>query len=288
MNKRSKITLFTLAIITLVLIVIIAVSGSPNSDFSFAYKIFGTPVAAVQKGFSNADKAVKSWFKFMFSYDEIKAEIEELREDNDRIPIIEDEKNRLELENAELKEMINLKDYSKEYSLISANVIAQDVTDWFNYYTIDVGTADGVEKNDVVITPAGLVGIVTEAGFTSSKIMTIVNEQNSFMCRISRSNELVRVKGVSGETLKYELTVDRIAEGSSVYVGDKIVTAESGGVYPSGIMVGTVSEVTVNEENGEISAKIDLAVDLTVVSKVYVMVPEVDDNEENTEASENN
>ena len=267
------------------LIVIIAVSGSPNSDFSFAYKIFGTPVAAVQKAFSSAGSSVKGWFEFVFSYDEMKAEMDELKEENDRIALLEDEKDRLELENSELKELISLKDYSDKYSLISANIIAHDVTDWFDCYTIDVGTSDGINKNDVVVTSSGLVGIVNEAGFTSSKIMTVVNEQNSFMCRISRSNELVRVRGVSGETLKYELVVERLAEGSSVFKGDKIVTAESGDVYPAGIMVGTVSDVTVNEKNGEVSATIDLAVDLKVVSKVYVMVPEADKNAKEAENS---
>ena len=285
MNKRSKITLFALAVITVALIVIIAVSGSPNSDFSFAYKIFGTPVAAVQKAFSSAGSSVKGWFEFVFSYDEMKAEMDELKEENDRIALLEDEKDRLELENSELKELISLKDYSDKYSLISANIIAHDVTDWFDCYTIDVGTSDGINKNDVVVTSSGLVGIVNEAGFTSSKLMTVVNEQNSFMCRISRSNELVRVRGVSGETLKYELVVDRLAEGSSVFKGDKIVTAESGDVYPAGIMVGTVSDVTVNEKNGEVSATIDLAVDLKVVSKVYVMVPEADKNAKEAENS---
>lgn len=285
MNKRSKITLFALAVITVALIVIIAVSGSPNSDFSFAYKIFGTPVAAVQKAFSSAGSSVKGWFEFVFSYDEMKAEMDELKEENDRIALLEDEKDRLELENSELKELISLKDYSNKYSLISANIIAHDVTDWFDCYTIDVGTSDGINKNDVVVTSSGLVGIVNEAGFTSSKIMTVVNEQNSFMCRISRSNELVRVRGVSGETLKYELVVDRLAEGSSVFKGDKIVTAESGDIYPAGIMVGTVSDVTVNEKNGEVSATIDLAVDLKVVSKVYVMVPEADKNAKEAENS---
>ena len=285
MNKRSKITLFALAVITVALIVIIAVSGSPNSDFSFAYKIFGTPVAAVQKAFSSAGSSVKGGFEFVFSYDEMKAEMDELKEENDRIALLEDEKDWLELENSELKELISLKDYSDKYSLISANIIAHDVTDWFDCYTIDVGTSDGINKNDVVVTSSGLVGIVNEAGFTSSKIMTVVNEQNSFMCRISRSNELVRVRGVSGETLKYELVVDRLAEGSSVFKGDKIVTAESGDVYPAGIMVGTVSDVTVNEKNGEVSATIDLAVDLKVVSKVYVMVPEADKNAKEAENS---
>ena len=274
MNKQSKITLFTLAVITVVLVVIIAVSGSPNSDFSLIYKFFGTPVTAVQKVFSSASRSVRDWFTFVFSYDEVQAEMDRMRDENSRIALLEDQIGQLQTENEELRELIpSLKDYSESYDLVAANLIAEAVTDWFNFYTIDVGTLDGIDKNCPVVTADGLVGIVVEAGLTSSKVLTVVDEQNAFMCRISRNNQLVRVRGVSGESLQYELVIDRIAKGSSVFVGDKIVTADSGGVYPKGLRVGTVREVFVDEKSGEISAVIDLAVDLTSLSKVFVMVP---------------
>lgn len=272
MNKQSKITLFTLAVITVVLVVVIAVSGSPNSDFSLIYKFLGTPVTAVQKAFSRASRSVRDWFGFVFSYDDVQSEMERMREENSRIALLEDRIDQLQSENEELRGLIpSLKDYSDSYNLIAANLIAEDVTDWFNYYTVDVGTLDGVDRNCPVVTEDGLVGIVVEAGLTSSKVLTVVAEQNAFMCRIVRSNQLVRVRGVSGESLQYELVIDRIAKGSSVFVGDKIVTADSGGVYPRGLRVGTVREVYVDEKSGEISAVVDPAVDLTSLSKVFIM-----------------
>lgn len=273
MNKQSKITLFTLAVITVILVVVIAVSGSPNSDFSLVYKIFGTPVTAVQNVFSKASHSVRNWFAFVFSYDEVQAEMDRLREENSRIPLLEEQMNELQTENDELHGLLSLKNYTTEYDLVAASLIAKDVTDWFNYYTINVGTLDGIDRNCPVVTENGLVGIVVEASLTSSKVLTVVDEQNSFMCRIARSNQLVRVRGVSGESLQYELRIDRIAKGSSVVVGDTIVTADSGGVYPKGLRVGTVREVYVDETSGEISAVIDLAVDLTSLTNVYVMAP---------------
>ena len=116
------------------------------------------------------------------------------------------------------------------------------------------------------------MGIVTDEGLGTSKILTIVDENNAFMCRVSRSNELVRVRGVSNEKLTYELRIDRLSTSSSVEVGDKIVTAESGGVFPAGIMVGTVQSVTVDRSTGIATALVEPAVDLTLLSKVFVMV----------------
>ena len=174
--------------------------------------------------------------------------------------------------------MVSLKDSSDDSQLVAANVIAGDISDWFNYFIIDCGTNDGIDKNCPVITTDGLVGVVSEAGPSSSKVVTIVDEQNMMMCRIARSNELVRVRGVSSENLKYELYVDRIANGSEMYVGDELITAASGDVFPEGISVGKISEIIVDEKTGERSARVDISVDLTVISKVYVMTqPETEE-----------
>ena len=88
MNKKSKITLFALTILTILMLVAIVISASPNGSFEGLYKFFGTPVALVQNGVKKAASAVSGWFKYMFSYGKVNAEIEELREKNAQIPIL--------------------------------------------------------------------------------------------------------------------------------------------------------------------------------------------------------
>ena len=273
MKKNSRIILFALTVISIILVVSIVVSASPNGSFSFLYKVFGTPVTIVQNGFRKAADGVSDWFRYMFSYGSVRREIEELRESNADIPLLEDENQRLRHENDELRSLLGLREYSDDYTLTAASIIAEDVTDWFNTFSIDKGSAQGVGSGMAVIAPEGLVGVVYEDGLNSSKILTIVDEDNAFMCRISRTNELVRVRGVSRENNSYELRVDRIPATAKVFVGDHIVTAESGGAYPAGIMVGTVKSVSVDEGTGVVTAMIEPAVDLGLLGKVYVMVP---------------
>ena len=266
MNKKSKITLFILALITIVLIVLLAFAGNADSRVNGIYKFVGTPAASVQRTFTKIGNSLNNWFKLVTSYDEIEEEMNTLKEENSRLREYEDECVKLTAENEELREMISLKDSSEDYELVAANVIAGDVTDWFNYFMLDCGTDDGVEKNCPVITSDGLVGIVSEAGPSSAKVVTVVDEQNVLMCRLVRSNELVRLRGVSSENLKYEMYVDRIADGSEMFVGDEIVTAASGGIFPEGISVGRVAEIIIDAESGERSARIDISVDLKVLS----------------------
>ena len=265
--------MFALTVISIILVVAIVVSASPNGSFNFVYKVFGTPVTFVQNGFRKAADGVSGWFRYVFSYGSVQKEMDELRSNNAEIPLLEDENQRLRLENDELRSLLGLREYSDDYKLSAASIIAEDVTDWFNTFSIDKGTAQGVKSGMAVIAPEGLVGIVTEDGINSSKIVTIVDEDNEFMCRVSRTNELVRVRGVSRENSKYELRVDRIPATAKLFVGDKIVTAESGGAYPAGLMVGTVKSVEVDRDSGVVTAMIDPSVDLGLLGKVYVMIP---------------
>lgn len=272
MKKKTQITLFALTVISILLVVTIAVSASPNGDFNAVYRIAGTPFTWIASGVRKAVSGISDWFSYIGSYGKVKAELEELRQKNAEIPVLEDEKERLILENNELRRLLDFDDYSTDYNLVPAQIVAEDVTDWFNTFTIDKGVNDGVKRGAAVIAPEGLVGIVTEEGLGTSKIITIVDEDNAFMCRISRTNELVRVRGVSHEKMVYELRVDRLSSASSIEVGDKLVTAESGGVFPTGIMVGTVKSVSIDRENGIATALVQPAVDLTLLSKVFIMI----------------
>lgn len=272
MSKKTKITLFVLSLLTVLLVALIALSISPNRDFSAVYKIVGTPFSIAQEGIKKVSTRVSSWFNYIFSYDEVQNELETLRDINSEIPLLEDENDRLRLENDNLRNLIDIEPRQDEYETLAATIIAEDVTDWFNTFTIDRGSEDGVKVGNSVITPDGLVGLVIEVGVTSSKLLTIVDEDYAFMCRVSRTNELVRVKGGSRETLNYDLEIDRLTKTSTLMVGDKIVTAKSGGVFPEGLMVGTVKEVNVDKNDGTITAVLTTAVDLTLLSHVYVLL----------------
>ena len=280
MNKKAKTTIFILSVITLVMLILVVLSSNPDRRGNGIYKVIGTPVSAVQSGFSKIGNKLNGWFNVVSSYEKIENEMNALRSENAELKDFRSECERLEKENSELREMISLKEATDGYNLIAANIIAGDITDWFNYFTVDCGTADGIYKNCPVITPDGLVGIVSEAGLNSSKVLTVIDEQNVLMCRIERSNELVRVKGVSSENMKYELLLDRISSETSLFVGDKLLTAASGGVYPDGIAVGTVSAINIDQATGERTATVDISVDMNGLSTVYVMASTVSAGED--------
>jgi rod shape-determining protein mreC len=272
-SKKTKRLIFILAGITVLLVVLIAVSSRPGSSLHSVYKVIGTPFQYIQRGFSSFGRSIKNAFSVIGDYSEIKDRISELQEENDSLKNLENENEKLKEENAELRDLLELKGYFEDYNMVAANIISEDVTDWFNEFTIDRGTSDGLENGCVVITSKGLVGIVYNAGPASSKVRCIVDEQNVIMARISRNNALVRVRGMSNENYEHMLELDRIADQTTLYAGDTIITAESGGVYPKGLVIGTVVRIEENAESGTRTAYIEPAVDFTAVSHVYVLMP---------------
>lgn len=273
MSKKSKIFLFVLIILSVLMAVFVAISANADSQLHGFYKVIGTPVYYVQKAFSSVGNAIGQRITILQDYKKIQAEIDSLREENEHLSSLEDENARLERENEELRALLEMEETIRDYKILRANVITQDVTGWFNEFTIDVGTAQGVQNGYVVITSRGLVGIVYNAGLVSSKVRCIIDEQNVLMARISHNDELVRVRGTSNENYEGLLRVDRIAPDAEIQEGDTLVTAESGDVYPRGLTIGTVVRVGVDVD-GTRFAEVEPSVHFSTLISVNVLLPQ--------------
>lgn len=276
MSKKSKIFLFVLIILSVLMAVFVAISANADSQLHGFYKVIGTPVYYIQKAFSSVGNAIGQRITILQDYDKIQAELEGLRAENEHLSSLEDENARLERENEELRALLEMEEIIREYKILRADVITQDVTGWFNEFTIDAGTAQGIQNGYVVITSKGLVGIVYNAGLVSSKVRCIIDEQNVLMARISHNDELVRVCGTSNENYGNLLRVDRIAPDAEIKEGDVLVTAESGGVYPRGLAIGTVVRVGVAVD-GSRFAEVTPNVHFSTLISVNVLIPETED-----------
>ena len=277
MNKNTKQFIIILCVLIVFCIASISFSAKEGSLLGRVYNVIGTPFQYIQKGFTAVGTSVRKAFSVMTEYDEIKDRIEELEQENDRLQNMENQYNKLKDENETLRELLDLKGYFKDYEMVAANVIAQDISDWFNEFTIDKGSSDGIKNGDVVITADGLVGVVYNCNTFSSKVRSIIDEQYILYGRISRSNELVRLRGTTNENYIARLKLDRIADTTELYIGDTIVTAESGGVYPTGLVLGVVVDIIIDENSTERYAYVEPAVNFTKVSRLFVLVTNEED-----------
>ena len=160
--------------------------------------------------------------------------------------------------------MVNRYYISIEY-LISKN--ADDV---YKSFLIDKGALQGVSLYDPVITNQGLVGYVGEVASNYSKVITILDPSLSCGAYDSRTKDVGVLEGNLESAKQNKARIKNLSRTSSVAIGDMIVTS-GGGVFPSGLLIGTLE--TLHREDYAIGVYgiIAPAVDFDSIKNVMVI-----------------
>lgn len=138
----------------------------------------------------------------------------------------------------DLARMRSILSYSEQFTMPTtlAEVIMLDTSGRFKSAILDRGSDHGVEVNDVVVHPSGLVGRVILTTKDLSKIQLVVDKGSAAGVLVERS----RRQGVASGGDNGLLRIGYVPNLSDVSVGDSILTAGIDGVYPKGIPVGRV------------------------------------------------
>ncbi|HVI41028.1 MAG TPA: rod shape-determining protein MreC, partial [Anaerovoracaceae bacterium] len=166
MNWLKEHKIFTIILsIFFALIIIVVVSYDNIGNSTVLGRSIEKVVTLVQGPVSNAGNGVKAGVKGIFQFRSIVKENEELK---GQISDLNREIIQIKLTEAELAELRNLsnilgyENVTPNYSYVTADVVAMDGSNWFNLFTINAGTDDGIYKDAVVINGDGLIGRVLE------------------------------------------------------------------------------------------------------------------------------
>lgn len=163
----------------------------------------------------------------------------ELEQENEELLQRLVEFNEYKLENARLEKLLQL---TSAYgsSGIGARVIAPDASDWSDTVTVDKGSRDGVAVDMPVVDGSGVVGQVVSVSSSTSDVRLLTDPESKVSALLQNS----RATGVLSGSLDGSLHLEYIPTSSSVSVGEFVVTSGLGGVYPKGLMLGIVSNVS--------------------------------------------
>lgn len=207
-------------------------------------------------------------------------ELKSVREENDVLETSLDRVTSIEAENIELrrqldalKEELNI-DYSlTDYEYLNASVISRNIGYWYNTVTIDKGTFNGVEVDMVVINGKGLIGKVIRTTTFTSDIRLITTRDTNNKISIKISNGDYNLYGlINGYDYKNNyLIVEGISNTKDVNIGDFIYTSGLGGVFPSGILIGEVSDITTDSYDLAKIIKVRPSVNFTDINYVSIL-----------------
>ncbi len=269
--RLFKSKLFILLLTTITLFIVIGVTAKEDSKLHWVSNLLNSAVSPIQKVFSASAEKVDSSISFFKDSKAIKEENKKLRE---KIDLLEKENNELKgfkEKNIELRAALDLKNQLNEFDFAGANIIANDAGNWFNTFTIDRGTNDGIKRDNTVVSSRGLVGRITVSGPFTSKVTSIIDVDSTVTARVTKTADHVVVKGDINLKDKGLCKVEFMTAGADISVGDTIETSGMGGIFPKGIIVGKVKEV--RQINSELNrfAIIEPAVDFNRIEEVYVL-----------------
>ena len=207
------------------------------------------------------------------------ATLQQLQEENDRlkeqVDALTTENNYLLEESYEyerLQELYELDQNYAEYEKTAAHVIGRDSGNWFNTFTIDKGSLDGIEADMNVLAGSGLAGIVTEVGPTWSKVRSIIDDSTNVSGMVLSTSDTCIISGDLSLMSTGQIAFDQMENNDNVVaVGDQIVTSYISDKYLQGILIGSVSEINVDSNNLTRSGYITPAVDFRNIQEVLVI-----------------
>jgi rod shape-determining protein MreC len=223
---------------------------------------FFTGGSGLKKQLTSVRTGLKSLDQLERENANLQVENRELRATNQGLRDAENEVNRL-------RHALNYRERSV-FKLIAAEIVARDSSTWWRTVTINRGRRDGIEIDMPVATDEGLIGKITTVS-DSISVVLLVSDEN---CRVAAKVEGSREQGiVSGERVTTGLTpllnLNFLSKQADLKPGQKVYTSGVGGVFPSGLLIGSVKTFRMRELDGQ--AQLTPAVDLSHLEDVFVV-----------------
>lgn len=256
-----------------VLSVAMAVMSVLSANSSPLVNLTGILVSPFRAGYT----AVANWFNDLQNYykdtTDLQAENAALRQ---RIAQMEETIRQAEAdveENKKFRELMNLTKQRRDLTDFEAAMVTEHaVTNWSSSLTLNKGTSLGVEVGDCVIDECGnLVGVIDQAGTNWSTVLTLVDTDTSLGAQVFRTKDLGVAQGDFSMMRENRLRLDYLPPDCRLLAGDIVVTSGLNGYYPSGLVIGSVEEVQLDDSGAASYAILVPAVDFEALTEVFVI-----------------
>jgi rod shape-determining protein MreC len=173
----------------------------------------------------------------------------------------------LELENERLRSLLGFA-RTLPQKAVAAEIVGKDPSVWFKTVVINKGSSQGLTRGQPAVTAQGVVGQVVEVSAHQSKLMLLIDQNCAVDALIQRTRARGIVKGASRE----DCYLDYVMHEEDIQVGDTVVSSGFDGVFPKGLMIGTVNSVSFRGSDFFKEVRIAPAVDFDKLEEVLVIL----------------
>ena len=181
----------------------------------------------------------------------------------------------LEVENRHLGELLELKDVLGA-NAIAANVIGSDATGLSRTLILASGSSDGLRPGMAVLANQGVVGKIIAISPHASRVL-LIDDHNSALDGFDQRS---RARGIVAGLVDDGLILKYADRSQDIRIGDTIVTSGLDGIFPRGLLVGTIESVHRGGPGLFLGVRIEPAVDFRQLEQVLIVTqppPHLDD-----------
>lgn len=170
-----------------------------------------------------------------------------MQEKYDSINTLASELKEAKKEVADLEGLLNLNSTFSENSYVNATVLSRNVGYWYDDIILDKGSSDYISEFSAVVNQDGLIGYITSVAKRSSTVKLLTNSNiNKISIKIEVGDSFVYglLTGYDRDTNTFK--IEGISENTGIPENARVTTTGLGDKFPSGLLIGTVEEVTLD------------------------------------------
>ena len=268
-SKRSKIIIGVISSITTVVVLLFLMF---NSGIDSLMTVSGWIVVPIQNACMAIGDAVSGFFSGFGNNIELKQKYDDLLLELDKYKIQDQKYQDILQENEQLRQIIGESSRYSEFEFVIGRVSVSKTGTYIDNYTINRGSADGIKENMVVVASGGLAGRIVEVSENYCIMMSILDSRSSIPAIVERTRDTGVVKGnsVAGQ-VQSECTMTYLPFELKSMTGDVVKTSGADDVFPKGIHIGSIVEITTGDTTLGATAKIVTNVDFEHLEYVLII-----------------
>lgn len=269
MNDFLRSTKFKVILVVVLLLIGLMIRTAVSGGLATALSVIISPFQKLSSAISNS---VYGFAEQISEYGTLKEENAALQSQVSELQTQLADYYDVKRENEQLRAAYNLHEENPDFQLQTANIISRDSGQWFSSFTIDKGSADGIELQDAVLTSGSvLVGKVTEVYAYSAVVTTLLDPSVPVSVTISETGDAGLTEGDLSLIPSGQFNITYLSPDCTAAAGDIAVTTGRGGVYPKNLKVGTVLSISTDSSGASLIAKCSTLVAYTNLKDILVL-----------------
>lgn len=266
----SKYLLFILTLLCTVMMLLTFSTELFNKPLN---TVAGYVIVPFQRGISSVGGWLSTRAEELVQIRSLLEENETLKQQVDALTVENTQLQQEKYELNSLQQLFKMDAQYEGYEKVGARIIARDSGNWYHSFTIDKGSEDGLAVDMNVIADGGLVGRIIAVGPNWAKVTSIISDNSNVSGKVLATGDNLIVSGDLELMQQGNISFSQLLDSAGVVVnGDKVVTSHISDKYLPNILIGYISDITLDSNKLTKSGTLTPAVDFEHLEEVLVIL----------------